>query len=324
MIIVPNTKSGFSEEKKKSISLYEKSDTSEMFSHSGYRCTLKRGFLEEVHLALVDLEIMEETSFSFKIEKNKVILYFVLSGNFFANSNIFKQFAVSSGTHNIIYTHPIEGEFQFQPGVYELFYITLPFSLFKTYFPKCETVFENFHHTMSKKYFSFLRDIPGVISLELYKVIREISHFSQENDFKEIFLKGKLMELLSIQLQELCTICNPSSPIRKDHLEKMYAVRKFITEHLGEYYSLTTLAQQVGTNEYTLKYVFKELFGTTVFGYWHEKKMETAQKLLIHNEKSIREISEYIGYKNPQHFSTAFKKKFGMTPSAYQKQLNKN
>jgi AraC-like DNA-binding protein len=31
---------------------------------------------------------------------------------------------------------------------------------------------------------------------------------------------------------------------------------------------------------------------------------------------SYGEISDKIGYKNPQHFSTAFKKKFGISPSA--------
>ncbi|NML68572.1 helix-turn-helix transcriptional regulator [Chryseobacterium sp. RP-3-3] len=29
----------------------------------------------------------------------------------------------------------------------------------------------------------------------------------------------------------------------------------------------------------------------------------------------ISEVSDVVGYKNPRHFSTAFKKKFGIVPS---------
>jgi AraC family transcriptional regulator, transcriptional activator of the genes for pyochelin and ferripyochelin receptors len=28
----------------------------------------------------------------------------------------------------------------------------------------------------------------------------------------------------------------------------------------------------------------------------------------------VREVSREVGYKNPHHFSTAFKKKFGLNP----------
>ncbi|MEE9362234.1 MAG: helix-turn-helix domain-containing protein [Cellulophaga sp.] len=43
--------------------------------------------------------------------------------------------------------------------------------------------------------------------------------------------------------------------------------------------------------------------------------MEEAKKMLLEQNLSINEISDRIGYKNPQHFSTAFKRKFGMIPS---------
>ena len=43
--------------------------------------------------------------------------------------------------------------------------------------------------------------------------------------------------------------------------------------------------------------------------------MERARYLLRETEFSIGEISDQLGYKNQHHFSTAFKKQFGMTPS---------
>lgn len=275
--------------------------------------------LEDVRLVYVQATILEEMRVPIEIKENRVLLYFCLEGAFSASSNVFDEFSFIPGTHNVLYTHPLKAQFHFIPGTYEAFYITLPFDDFNKYFPKSESIFENFHRQMKAGYFSLLRENPGILNVQIFRVIREIREFTKDTEFRDIFLKGKLMELLSIQLEELCTINNTSSPIRKDILEKMYAVRDFIGQNLSENYSLHDLAQEVGTNEYTLKHEFKELFGTTVFGFWHGLKMEKAMELLQKREKSIAEISEFIGYKNPQHFSTAFKRNFGVTPSGYQK-----
>jgi AraC-like DNA-binding protein len=46
--------------------------------------------------------------------------------------------------------------------------------------------------------------------------------------------------------------------------------------------------------------------------------MDTAYTLL-QDDKSVSEVAELIGYKNPHHFTAAFKKRFGFLPS----QVNK-
>jgi AraC-like DNA-binding protein len=45
--------------------------------------------------------------------------------------------------------------------------------------------------------------------------------------------------------------------------------------------------------------------------------MERAKYLLMDSGKSISEVSDEIGYKNPQHFTVAFKKKFGLSPKNF-------
>lgn len=95
----------------------------------------------------------------------------------------------------------------------------------------------------------------------------------------------------------------------------MYAVKEIILTNLATPCSLINMAQQVGTNEFTLKKGFKEVFGTTVFGFWNDVKMQEAKKILVEHSFTVAEVSEKIGYKNPQHFSTAFKKYFGASPN---------
>ena len=50
--------------------------------------------------------------------------------------------------------------------------------------------------------------------------------------------------------------------------------------------------------------------------------MQRAQKLLIRGE-SIAQTAELLGFDYPQHFTRAFKKFFGLSPSAYLKQVSK-
>lgn len=91
-----------------------------------------------------------------------------------------------------------------------------------------------------------------------------------------MFLEAKVIELLLLQLEQLCDEDSENATIKKYDIEKIYAVRDFILNNLTEPYSLTGLAHKVGTNEFTLKKGFKELFGTTVFGFWNDAKMEEA------------------------------------------------
>jgi AraC-like DNA-binding protein len=44
--------------------------------------------------------------------------------------------------------------------------------------------------------------------------------------------------------------------------------------------------------------------------------MEFARNQIRESDKRIIDIARMIGYKNPNHFSAAFKKHFGISPTA--------
>jgi len=44
--------------------------------------------------------------------------------------------------------------------------------------------------------------------------------------------------------------------------------------------------------------------------------MSMAKRLLLGTDKSAKEIAYQTGYSSPQHFSNAFKKKFGVSPKS--------
>ena len=130
-----------------------------------------------------------------------------------------------------------------------------------------------------------------------------------------MFLEAKVIELLLLQMEQFSEEPVHSITLKKKDIEKIYAVREFILKNFDASCSLIDLAHQAGTNDFILKKGFRELFGTTFFAFWNDAKMEQAKQMLTGQDMSIGEVAHISGYKNPRHFSAAFKRKFGVLPS---------
>lgn len=280
-----------------------------------YRQLCLDGFcLERISISL-KTDILEH----FKIRKNAIGLCFIIEGSIELTSSAGPSKKMNQGFHNICYFPESTGSIKCSRGEYDLFYISVPVDIFHDYLPKNQNLFCQFRKDFQQDKTAFLREKGAFINAKIYRVIQEISECEGTEYIKKIFIKAKILELISFQLEQLCEICKAYAPLNINHAEKMYQVRDFMLKNIGEYYSLNDLAKIVSTNEFTLKKEFKELFGDTVFGFWNEAKMARAREFLLENHKSIKEISEIIGYKNPQHFSTAFKRKFKVSPSNFRK-----
>ncbi|WP_315823270.1 AraC family transcriptional regulator [Paraflavitalea speifideaquila] len=63
-----------------------------------------------------------------------------------------------------------------------------------------------------------------------------------------------------------------------------------------------------------MKQGFKQVFNNTVYGYLSDFKLDQARTLLLQGNMAIKEVSDNLGYSSVQHFSNAFRKKFGLPP----------
>ncbi|MDR1500641.1 MAG: AraC family transcriptional regulator [Tannerellaceae bacterium] len=131
-----------------------------------------------------------------------------------------------------------------------------------------------------------------------------------------LYLDAKIFEILSLFLCRLERKDCPCSPADKER-ERLSQARRIIEQRYKDPPSLRWLATKVGTNECTLKRRFKELFGTTVYGYLFDYRMEMACRYLAGTDKTIQEIAFLVGYEYPSHFSTAFRRKHRLSPAKY-------
>jgi AraC-like DNA-binding protein len=147
----------------------------------------------------------------------------------------------------------------------------------------------------------------------LQAIIKEIMEAAQPGFIRRIFLESKILELLSIQLHQAETKA-ATKGFSKGDVARLQEAKHIIAQNLQTPCSLIELARKTGLNDFKLKKGFKALFGHTVFGYLFELRMDNAYRLL-QDGKSVSEVAEIIGYKNPHHFTAAFKKKFDFLPS---------
>ncbi len=69
--------------------------------------------------------------------------------------------------------------------------------------------------------------------------------------------------------------------------------------------------------------LFSDITYTTVENFIALQKTERAKKLIISNELTITEIADKLNYSSLAHFSNQFKNVTGLTPTAFQRIINK-
>ncbi len=139
---------------------------------------------------------------------------------------------------------------------------------------------------------------------------------------KQMYLESKALELVALQLQPMIMVnqtLQKQRELKSDDIDCINQAKVILLQNLHNPPSLLALARQVRLNERKLKEGFRQVFGTTVFGYLHNYRMEQARSLLAEKLMSITAVAHAVGYKNLGDFSTAFRKKFGISPKAYQK-----
>ena len=69
--------------------------------------------------------------------------------------------------------------------------------------------------------------------------------------------------------------------------------------------------------------IFSEVTYTSVENYIIIQKIERVKQLLLINELTLTEIAYQLNYSSVSHLSTQFKNSTGLTPSAFQRIINK-
>jgi len=165
-----------------------------------------------------------------------------------------------------------------------------------------------------KKYYK-----ENIISPQISIILNQIINEKLSENVKNLYLKGKIFELLGIYFNDSNDLNIEQCPFLADekNVVKIKMAKEIIIKNFENPPSLKELSTEVEIPLKNLKTGFKQIYGNTVFGFLTDYKMNTASKMLSSRSFNVNEVSTHLGYSSSSHFINVFKKKFGITPKKY-------
>ncbi len=165
-----------------------------------------------------------------------------------------------------------------------------------------------------KKYYS-----QEGVSPAIAVVLSQIMNYNLHPSIKELYIKGKAYELISLYFNkgegndvEQCPFL-----VDEDNVRRIRKAKEIIIARMAEPPTLAELSEEIGLSLKKLKEGFKQIYGDSVFSFLFDYKMEYARKMLETGRHNVNEVGLKVGYSTASHFISAFKKKYGTTPKKY-------
>nr|WP_232289114.1 AraC family transcriptional regulator [Paenibacillus sp. Aloe-11] len=164
-----------------------------------------------------------------------------------------------------------------------------------------------FHH------FSFELDHRSKVMIEhLIKDLKSVHR-------SPLLMEAAALEIFNRYMIQLFDLTPIPEGLSKEDVRKLHLVRQILESSMIDPPSLIALSRKVGLNDFKLKKGFKACFGTTVFEYLRQIRLDYAMKLLRSQESNVTEAAMAVGYSNVSAFSEQFFREYGVKPSAIKK-----
>ena len=100
--------------------------------------------------------------------------------------------------------------------------------------------------------------------------------------------------------------------------ELMERIMKVVNENMGDSdFNVEKMCDEVGVSRTQLHRKLKEMTGVPTSEFLRNIRLNEAARLIRERKINITQVSYMVGFANNSHFSTAFKKYFGMSPTEY-------
>jgi AraC-like DNA-binding protein len=157
---------------------------------------------------------------------------------------------------------------------------------------------------------------------EYFDLLRSSFEFLRDSEGEDS-LEGRRRHVLLSSLDIVSQIVNSRSfadekqgtAAKKE--DRLKEILDWIDLNYEKKITLDMLSKEFYISRFYLDRKFKELTGYSVNRYVTGRKIGEAQRMLIFDDISIKEIALSVGYPNVQYFYQVFKKYTGMTPAEF-------
>lgn len=134
------------------------------------------------------------------------------------------------------------------------------------------------------------------------------------------YMRVKVLELLiALKTVDPSAVGIDRPYFYKSRVEKVRAVMALMTSTPEHHFTIEELSRRFDISASALKQCFKGVYGTAIYTYMRNYRMDMAASLLSQTDEPITIIAGKVGYTNTSKFSEAFRKIKGKTPLEYRK-----
>lgn len=162
-----------------------------------------------------------------------------------------------------------------------------------------------------------------VFRAEIYadRVESLLSDLINETASKAVGHEYQCLNILSLLIITIMRITGGAiSQQAAEQVEVIKKMRKYFDENYTARLNLEDAAKSLYLSQGYISHLFKNETGSSPVKYMIKKRIELAKKLLVSTNKRIYEISEIIGYEDPNYFSHIFKHTTGVSPTEFRKE----
>lgn len=156
---------------------------------------------------------------------------------------------------------------------------------------------------------AFHGGLPAALARRVYQ------EFRQPDEAAPLAIEGLLLELLAaVSRSRADGAANGVAPWLSETRDRLQA-------DLAARPSLAELAAGVGVHPVTLARAFRRAFGCTVGEYLRRLRIDRAAQQLAAGDQPLAEIALTAGFADQSHFSNVFRRRVGMSPSVYRREV---
>jgi len=278
---------------------------------------MRQWYFDGIRMGYSNWHYNEPIEMEWKGDLDMVTLFFNIKGKTTINNPHFdKPFELGKYQHNLFYSPTGEGTLKNDELYINSFLVQFTKAAFLRITEGADDALKRFGDNVMNGKAVALSPTSLFMDIDMLNGINAVVDCKYQSGLKKMFLLSKSIELLVLQAGAYNRAKDSGPKFLKTEYDKeriIYA-REILIRRMDRPPGLSELAKAAGINEYKLKKGFKETFGNTVFGYLAETRLELAKNDLLEKKKSVSEIAFELGYSSVQHFSNAFKKKFGISP----------
>lgn len=158
---------------------------------------------------------------------------------------------------------------------------------------------------------TFVWQVPGF----LLSGLAHVRHGGASGVSRQLMLEGLMLQLLGHGLHARHERAQHSRvPVRCEQ-QRLEHVRRMLESAPERDYTLAQLAAQAAMSPSSLRSKFRQAYGCTLFDFLRDCRLELARRYLLEGH-SVQQAAWNCGYQHATNFSTAFRRRYGVSPGS--------